>query len=250
MSKDTKTGGESILGVSEIMENKMIWRMLVAEFIGTLLLVFIGCGSIITLNGGDINIVQIGLTFGLVIATIVQTICHISGGHLNPAVTLSFFVTGDVKLIKAILYIVVQCIGAACGAAILRAITPSDKQGNLGITNINSGLEPIQGFIVEAILTFLLLIVIHGVCDSRRKDVKGSAPLAIGLAITSCHLAGIQYTGSSLNPARSFGPAVIMNLWPNHWIYWAGPIVGAVVAGLIYKFVFKYRKGESDSYDF
>lgn len=250
MSKDVKAGGESILGFSELTENKMLWRMLVAELIGTLLLVFIGCGSILTLNGGDINYVQIGLTFGLTIATIVQTICHISGGHLNPAVTLSFFVTGEVKLIKAILYILVQCIGAACGAAILRAITPADKLGNLGITNINPSLDPMQGFIVEAILTFLLLIVIHGVCDTRRKDVKGSAPLAIGVAIVACHLAGIQYTGSSLNPARSFGPAVIMNLWANHWIYWAGPIVGAVVAALIYKYIFKYRKGESDSYDF
>nr|UZM28245.1 aquaporin Ae.a [Henosepilachna vigintioctomaculata] len=224
--------------------------MLVSEFIGTLLLVFIGCGSIISLGGSDINIVQIALTFGLTIATIVQTICHISGGHLNPAVSLSLFVTGDIKLLRAILFIIAQCVGAACGSAILKAMTPADKQGDLGITNINKSLEPIQGFIVEAVLTFLLLIVIHGVCDSRRKDVKGSAPLAIGLAITACHLCGIQYTGSSLNPARSFGPAVIMNLWPNHWIYWAGPIVGGVVAGLVYKFIFKFRKGESDSYDF
>ncbi|KAJ8920537.1 hypothetical protein NQ315_005406 [Exocentrus adspersus] len=143
---------------------------------------------------------------------------HISGCHINPAVTLSLFVTGDIKLLRALFFIVVQCVGAAGGSALLKVVTPEDKVGNLGLTNINSQITQLQGLLMEGVLTFLLLFVIHGVCDTRRRDIKGSAPLAIGLAITAAHLCGIQYTGSSVNPARSFGPAVIMNLWENHWI--------------------------------
>ncbi|XP_068911779.1 aquaporin AQPAe.a isoform X2 [Tenebrio molitor] len=241
-------GAGSILGLSEITENKAIWRMLVAEFVGTFLLVVIGCGSII-FSETDF-IVRVALTFGLTVATLAQTIGHISGCHINPAVTLSLFVTGDIKLLRALLFVVVQLIGAVGGAGVLRLMVPESKEGNLGITNLGNELTDVQGFLMEIILTFLLLFVIHGVCDPRRKDIKGSAPLAIGLAVTACHLCGIPFSGSSINPARSFGPAVIMDLWENHWVYWAGPLLGGVLAGLIYKYLFKAQKSDPDSYDF
>ncbi|XP_044261919.1 aquaporin AQPAe.a isoform X2 [Tribolium madens] len=243
-------GADSILGLSEITENKAIWRMLVAEFIGTFLLVVIGCGSIVL--PGEVIIVRIALTFGITVATLAQSIGHVSGCHINPAVTLSLFATGDIKLLRALLFIAVQLIGAVGGSAVLRLMVPEDKEKNLGITNINvqDGVTDVQGFLMEVILTFLLLFIIHAVCDPRRKDIKGSAPLAIGLAVTACHLCGIPYSGSSLNPARSFGPAVIMDSWENHWVYWAGPLVGGVLAGLIYKYLFKTKKSDVDSYDF
>jgi aquaporin related protein len=128
-NKDAKGAG-SILGLSEITENKAIWRMLVAEFVGTFLLVVIGCGSII-FSETDF-IVRVALTFGLTVATLAQTIGHISGCHINPAVTLSLFVTGDIKLLRALLFVVVQLIGAVGGAAVLRVKTQTfpDKNEN------------------------------------------------------------------------------------------------------------------------
>ncbi|XP_030759041.1 aquaporin AQPAe.a isoform X3 [Sitophilus oryzae] len=239
-------GSDSIVGISDITEGKGLWKALVAEFLGTFILVAVGCGSCI----GSPTTVQIALTFGLTVAALVQAIGHVSGCHINPAVSVSLFVTGDIKLLKMLLYIVAQCIGAVTGAAFLQFLLPEKLVGSLGITNVNADLNACQGFLFEALLTFLLVFVIHGVCDGRRKDITGSVPLAIGLTITAVHLSGIQFTGSSVNPARSLGPAVVMNLWENHWVYWAGPILGGVLAGLIYRFIFKVQKGESDSYDF
>nr|CAH7752613.1 unnamed protein product [Callosobruchus chinensis] len=249
MSKKADSLTGSILGISDITENKNIWRMLAAECLGTFLLVFIGCAACIGLSGPS-SVVQIALTFGLTIGSIIQAIGHISGGHVNPAVTLSFFVTGEIKLLRAIFFIIVQCVGAVAGAGLLKFIVPEDKVGTLGTTDVSSQLTPIQGVLMEAVLTFLLLFVVHGVCDPKRRDLKSSAGLVIGLAIAAAHLSGVPYTGSSINPARTFGPAIIMNVWNNHWVYWVGPILGGVIAGVVYKTLFKAKHEESDSYDF
>lgn len=241
------SANDSIIGLNEITENKKLWKMLVAEFVGTLLLVAVGVGACL----GSPSIVQIALTFGLTVATIVQAIGHVSGGHINPAVTVSFFITGEINLIRTVLYILVQCVGAIVGAAILKALLPEGLiNGNLGFTQVDSSIPAVHGMCFELIFTFVLLFVIHGVCDGRRNDVKGSAALAIGLAVAAVHLSGINFTGSSVNPARTLGPAVVMNYWENQWVYWVGPITGGALAGLVYKFIFKVQKGENDSYDF
>ncbi|XP_046542380.1 aquaporin AQPAe.a-like [Haliotis rubra] len=216
-----------------------LWRALAAETFGTLFIVLLGCGS--WLNWTDPHnptVVQISLTFGFAVGTMVWAFFHISGGHFNPAVTAATLVTRRVSIVRGVLYMIAQCLGGILGAGILYGLTPSGIRGTLGSTVVKNGVTAPQGFGVELIITFVLVIAVFASNDGVRKDLRGSAPLTIGLAVAVCHLFAIPFTSSGLNPARSFGPAVIVGGWTDHWIYWVGPIVGGVIAGLLYEYVF------------
>ncbi|RZF40039.1 hypothetical protein LSTR_LSTR002442 [Laodelphax striatellus] len=242
------------LGVSEVTDNKSnLGRALVAEMVGNFVLNFFGCLSVLDLNKAANaqaapNIVVIALSFGLAIMACVQSLGHVSGAHINPAVTFGFVATGKVTIIRAVLYIIAQCIGAIGGSAALKALTPpAYAESGLGMTTINeaSGLTPLQGFGIEFFLGFILVLVVFGVCDPNKADLKAPSAVIIGLTVALGHLGAIDYTGSSMNPARTFGSAVIANIWANHWVYWAGPSLGGIAASLLYTHVFAApTKGE------
>ncbi|XP_075069559.1 aquaporin-4 isoform X2 [Mixophyes fleayi] len=218
------------------------WKAVTGEFLAMLIFVFLSVGSTINWSSKDnpqpADLVLISLCFGLSIATLVQCFGHISGGHINPAVTIAMVCMRKISIAKSAFYIVAQCLGAIAGAGILYLVTPSKVIGNLGVTKVNELLSPGHGLLVELIITFQLLFTICASCDSKRNDITGSVALAIGFSVAIGHLFAINYTGASMNPARSFGPAVIMNIWENHWVYWVGPVIGAVLAGTLYEYIF------------
>uniref|UniRef100_A0A0B7ASU0 Aquaporin n=1 Tax=Arion vulgaris TaxID=1028688 RepID=A0A0B7ASU0_9EUPU len=225
----------------EDISSLRLWKGIVAEFVGTLLLTLVGCGSCINLKGTANTtspVVQIALSFGLSVATIVWSIAHISGGHINPAVTVAMLAARKISLAKGVFFILFQLIGAVVGAGILFGLTPSAYHENLGMTTVNREINLGQAIGVEMFITFVLVFTVFASCDSKRRDLNGSTPLSIGFAVTMCHLWAINYTGSSMNTARSFGPALVMGQWDNHWVYWLGPIMGGVIAGLLYEHVF------------
>jgi aquaporin-4 len=241
------------------LKSIQFWKAVIAEYLGTLLLVFMGCS--VCLDGWQtgtavVTIVQISLTFGLAVATVVWCIAHVSGGHINPAVTAGMLVTRKITVVRAIFYILAQSLGAIAGAGLLYHIHPHDPQNTkLGNTVVDKNVSLGSAFGMELIITFVLVFTVFASCDKYRKDLGGSVPLTIGLSIALCHMFAIKYTGSSMNPARSFGPAVVAgiwkgqwvrrddsefvsNLWANHWLYWLGPITGGILAGLLYDLVF------------
>lgn len=170
-----------------------------------MVLVLLGCGSVIATqdtNGRNIrdDVVQISLCFGLVVASMVWCISHISGGHLNPAVTIAFMITRRISIFKAVCYVVAQSGGAALGAYVLSLV--AIETSSLGLTQPHRTFEDAQVFGIESLITFALVFTVFATCDTGREDLEGSGALAIGLSVTLCHLFAVPFTGSSMNPAR------------------------------------------------
>ncbi|XP_049910141.1 aquaporin-4-like isoform X1 [Epinephelus moara] len=219
------------------------WRCVGAEFFAMLLFVLLSLGS--TINWGAVekdphppDLVLISLCFGLTIATMVQCFSHISGAHINPAVTAAMVVTRKLSLAKAVFFLLAQCTGAIVGAAILYGITPASVRGSMGITTVNMSISVGNALVVELFITFQLVFTVFATCDNKRSDLKGSSALAIGLSVCIGHLFAIPYTGASMNPARTFGPAMVTWCWENHWVYWVGPTLGGTLAGALYEYLF------------
>lgn len=222
---------------------KDFWRAVSGEYLATLIFVLLGLGSTINWAAGEekpppADLVLISLCFGLTIATMVQCFGHISGGHINPAVTAAMVVTRKLSLAKAVFYVAAQCLGAITGAGILYLVTPTAVRGSFGVTTVNPTISVGHGFLVELLITFELVFTVFATCDPKRTDLGGSASLAIGIAVVIGHLFAIPYTGASMNPARSFGPAMVTLNFENHWVYWVGPILGGILAAGLYEYLY------------
>ncbi len=231
-------------------------KKLTAEVIGTFWLVFGGCGSAVLAAGFPdvgIGLVGVSFAFGLTVLTMAYAIGHISGCHLNPAVTLGLVAGGRHPAKEAGPYIAAQVVGAIAGAGVLYVIA----SGSIG-SGVSAEFDVANGFasngyaehspghysmvaalVAEVVLTFAFLTIIMGATDARAP--KGFAPIAIGLGLTLIHLIGIPVTNLSVNPARSTGPALFVGGWAlaQLWLFWVAPIVGAVLAGFAYRSLFE-----------
>ncbi|XP_056132715.1 aquaporin-4-like [Lampris incognitus] len=215
-------------------------RCAVAEFLAMLIFVLLGVGSTINWGAGDEqprppDQVLVSLCFGLCVVTMVHSFGHVSGAHINPAVTAAMLVTKKLSLTKAVSYLMAQCLGATAGAALLYGITPRSVRGGMGVTMVNNTISVGRALVVEIFITFQLVLTVFASCDPKRNALNGSSSLAIGLSVCCGHLFAMPYTGASMNPARSFGPAIVTWTWENHWVFWVGPVLGGVVAAILYE---------------
>jgi aquaporin Z len=222
-------------------------RRLAAECLGTFWLVFGGCGSAVLAAGvPDVGIGWVGVAFafGLTVLTMAYAIGHVSGCHLNPAVSLGLWAGKRFPASELGPYIVAQVIGGILGAAVLLVIASGVTGFTVGGFAANGygehspgGYSLVSGLIAEVVLTFMFLIIILGATDGRAP--AGFAPIAIGLGLTLIHLIGIPVTNLSVNPARSTGPALMVGGWALQqlWLFWVAPIVGALAAGFAYAWI-------------
>jgi aquaporin Z len=219
----------------------------IAELIGTFVLVFFGCGSAVV-AGKSIGFLGISLAFGIAVLVMVYAIGAISGCHINPAITIAMLVNGKISGKDAGMYIIAQCIGAVIASVLLLAIMTGNPAYNIATDGLGQngfgaaspgGFSMVSGLIAEVILTFIFLMVIFGA--TSKAAPAGFAGIAIGLSLTTVHLVGIPITGTSVNPARSLGPALVVGgtALSQLWLFIIAPIIGAVLAAFVWKYLFE-----------
>jgi MIP family channel proteins len=220
-------------------------RHATAEFIGTFALVFVGSGILLIARttGTPISLLEIALAHGLILGVMVTATMRISG-HLNPAVTIGFLATRRIAPLMAGVYIAAQLLGAIVAAYVLKSMFPEGDflSARAGGTMVATGVSTGQAYVLEAIATFFLVFVVFGTAvDPHSPKVGG---LAIGSTLSASILVLGPLTGGSLNPARSFGPALASGFWEGQFIYWLGPILGGIAAAGLYEWLFLRRSTE------
>jgi len=238
-----------------------LWRGGLSEFFATMIFIFIGCGSVLSVSvsglGNEIPsaaLVSIALAHGFAIMVLVYSIGEVSGGHINPAVTWACMITRKISILRFVIYWSAQLLGSMAGASAIWTITPDELRatGSIGYHDINDTLTVGKGLLAEIYFTFIFLFVVFSTAISPfagKLAPMSSAdtgpgkltPFAVGMTILILHLVGVPITGASMNPARSFGPAVISGHWAHHWVYWVGPLIGSTLAAFVSEILFLSR---------
>ncbi|GIX07031.1 MAG: aquaporin [Candidatus Poribacteria bacterium] len=223
------------------MNQSSTWKPVLAELIGTFVFFTIGAGAICTdvVTGGKVGLLGIAIAHGFILANVINYTGPISGGHHNPAVTFGAWVGGKIQTGLAVLYVVAQLVGGVLAGVLLWIIFP-EKPGGLGTPTVDTSLiSPGMAVLVEAALTFFLVLSVYGTgIDSRAPNVPTIGGYGIGLTVMVDILMGGPLTGASMNPARTFGPGLVAGVWDHHWVYWVGPLLGGGIAGILYAKLF------------
>jgi MIP family channel proteins len=233
-----------------------LWRGSISEFFATAIFVFIGTGAVVAAqNTSGANILEvpsltlIAIAHGFAIMILIYSIGEVSGGHINPAVTWALLITNKISVLRSCCYIVSQLVGAIVGSAILKSVLPSQLQYGMGCHSLNPVLTEGQGLWIEVVLTFIFIFVVFATAVSpfagKMAPLSGGdygpgklTPFAVGMTIMCLHTVGIPLTGASMNPARTFGPALVNDCWNHNWIYWIGPLLGSSIAATVAQLIF------------
>lgn len=212
-------------------------KALVAEFVGTFALIFVGAGAVVLNAAGVLDLVGVALAHGLVLAIMVSISLHTSGGVFNPAVAAALWVTGKLPTARTVAYVVTQLVAAVIGALLLRFLVDDTQlfdAAKAGAPQVAEGVEVGRAILIEAVTTFFLVWAVFGTAVDELGPARKTAGLTIGLVIAFDILAFGPYTGAAMNPARWFGPALVGGLWDDWYVYLVGPLAGGILAGLGY----------------
>ncbi|HEX5937338.1 MAG TPA: aquaporin [Actinomycetota bacterium] len=214
-------------------------KVAVAEFVATFALVFIGAGAVVAVGLG-LDLTGVALAHGLVLAIMVSIIFHVSGGHVNPAVTIGLWVAGKTPTPTVLVYVVAQLLGAIAGAFLLKYLIPGELFDAAigGTPQLAEGIAAGKGIVIEAATTFLLVFAVFGTAVDPLGPFTKTAGLTIGLVIAFDIMAFGPYTGAAMNPARWFGPALASGTWSDWFVWIVGPVAGAIIAAVVYQSVF------------
>jgi aquaporin-4 len=252
--------------LKEDLRRLRFWRSIISEFVGSLFLVMIGCGSYTVSYPENPVSVKVALAFGLAYITILYCVRNVGDAHLNPSVTVAMLATRRSSPIAAVFYITAQMFGALIGAALVYAVTAAEyrRVGSLTESNPNGSVLPIahwwpggctvpsphtneaQAFAVELFATFIFVFVVFAAYDKTKADrITPASPFIVGLANAAVLLFSIPYSGGSTNTARSFGPALVNRVWKAHWVYWFGPLIGGICGGAFYDMIYSTKSSFS-----
>ncbi|XP_058500010.1 aquaporin AQPAe.a [Solea solea] len=221
------------------LRSRQFWRAVLAELLGTLVLVSTVLGSSMPGPGGaPVGTMYPAVAVGVVIVALGHCFGEISGAQVNPTVTLSLLATRKVDLLKALFYVAVQCLGSSLAAGALYLALPLKTTADHFVNRVPIESNAAQALGIEVLCAFQMVFTIFSVEDQRRRECTEPGNLAIGLAHTASVLLGGRFSGACMNPARALGPAIITGFWENHWVFWIGPVLGGVLAGVSHEFFF------------
>jgi glycerol uptake facilitator protein len=227
------------------------YKKYMAEFVGTFALVFIAAGSVCAdfylrqAGGQGLGLLGISIAFGIVVIAVIYATSYVSGSHVNPAVTVSFWITKRMEPNTAIMYIISQIAGASLAGLALKTLFPdAAKTVYLGTCVLAPGVSVARGVLMEFIISFLLIFTIYGTLVDKRASA-GFAGVAVGLVVLFGAMIGGTISGGAMNPARVFGPALASGQFTHHYVWWIGPILGGIAAGFVYDKLFAEKRGKA-----
>ncbi|XP_061077041.1 aquaporin-4 [Conger conger] len=227
------------MALREELRRRQFWRAVLAETLGSLIFVSAVLGSSVPgPNGASPGPLYPALAGGMVAVSLGHCFGEMSGAQVNPAVTLAFLATRRLDLLRAVAYILAQCLGATLGTGILYLALPLKSSAECYVNKVSSEGNAGQALGMEALATFQLVFTIFSVEEQRRREGSEPGNLAIGFSLSAGILTAGLFSGGSMNPARSLGPAIITGIWEHHWVYWIGPVLGAILAGVSHEFFF------------